>query len=153
MLHKCDLNYRKGAIISESTHVSIYTCCTLFSSLNSLLVSLFSVFVGILFCKAKGQWSCGQGSVFPDFNLCLGTSFTSSCFRLTPPKIKMISSFSISLAVSTRQVTHIMTLQRSPEIISNSYMITPSSGAEPKHKLGYSDSNSTTEITCFVILL
>ena len=125
MLHKCDLNYHKRAIISESIHVSIYTYCILFILINSLLVSLFSVFVGILFCKAKGQWSSGQDSVFPNLNL-WEQSFTSSCCRLTPPKIKMISSFSISLAVSTRQMTHTMTLQRSPEIISNSYMITAS---------------------------
>ena len=37
----------------ESTQVSIHTCCTLFLLKNTLLVSLLSVFIGILFCKAE----------------------------------------------------------------------------------------------------
>lgn len=49
----------------ESTHVSIHTCCTLSLLKNTLLVSLLSVFIGILFCKAEElgphtrHWSSG----------------------------------------------------------------------------------------------
>ena len=39
---------------SESAHVPIHTCCTLFLSINTLLASLLSVFVDILFCKTEG---------------------------------------------------------------------------------------------------
>jgi len=39
---------------SESAHVSIHTYCTLFLQLNTLLASLLSRLVGILFCKAEG---------------------------------------------------------------------------------------------------
>ena len=39
---------------SESAWVSIHTYYTLFLLINILLASLFSVFVEILFCKAKG---------------------------------------------------------------------------------------------------
>ena len=39
---------------SESAHVSIHTYCTLFLQINTLLASLLSRLVGILFCKAEG---------------------------------------------------------------------------------------------------
>ena len=39
---------------SESAHVPVHTCCTLFLPIHALLASLLSVFVGTLFCKAEG---------------------------------------------------------------------------------------------------
>ena len=39
---------------SESTRVPIHMYCTLFLQMNTLLASLLSVFVEILFCKSKG---------------------------------------------------------------------------------------------------
>ena len=74
MLHKCDLNYQ--TIAKEQLSLNLPMCLSTrayFFPANKLSVSLFSVFVGMLFCKGQGQWSCGQDSVFPDFNLCLGT--------------------------------------------------------------------------------
>ena len=38
----------------ESACVSIHTCCVLCLQINPVLVSLLSIFVGILFSKAEG---------------------------------------------------------------------------------------------------
>ena len=40
--------------LSESAHVSIHTYYTLFLQINTLLASLLSSLVGILFCKWLG---------------------------------------------------------------------------------------------------
>ena len=56
MLHKSDVNFHKGVTqgLSEPTCVSVHTYCTVFLLINTLLVSLLHVFVGILFCKLEG---------------------------------------------------------------------------------------------------
>ena len=66
MSHVRDSKCHKGATLSEYAHVSFYRYYTLFLQINTLLVSLLSVFVGILFLQSqKGQglvtdrWSRG----------------------------------------------------------------------------------------------
>ena len=56
MLHKSDVNFHKGVTqgLSEPTWVSVPRCCALFFLINTLLVSLLYVCVGILFCKVEG---------------------------------------------------------------------------------------------------
>ena len=62
--HKSNSNYGRLQLsnsdtVSEFAHLSIHTCCTLFFLwINILLVSLFSIFVGILFCKPKEPGPC-----------------------------------------------------------------------------------------------
>ena len=53
-------DYHEGVTLSLSPPACLPTHIVFFFLLiNTLLVSLFSIFVGILFCKAKGQWSYG----------------------------------------------------------------------------------------------
>ena len=65
MPHKSNSNCLKGATqrlsLSESARVSIHMYYILFFFyllINNLLASLLSIFVEILFCKAKGQGPC-----------------------------------------------------------------------------------------------
>ena len=52
MPHKSDSNCHEGATLSEFARVSIHTYYTSFFLINTLLVSLLSVFVGILFLQS-----------------------------------------------------------------------------------------------------
>ena len=54
------LNCHEGVTlpVCESTHVSVHRYRTLFLLLQTLLVSLLSVFLGILLCKAQGPGPC-----------------------------------------------------------------------------------------------
>ena len=60
MPHKSNSNYLKGMTQqlrnspSESACVSIYTYCTLFPLINTLLATLLSIFVEFLIYKAEG---------------------------------------------------------------------------------------------------
>ena len=60
MPHISDLNYHAGTTLSLSSPVCLATHTLLFFFLliNTSLVSLLSVFVGILFCKAEGPGPC-----------------------------------------------------------------------------------------------
>ena len=60
MPHKSDSNRHKGATLSLSSPVCLSTRTVLFFLVSTLLVSLLSVFVGILFCKADGPGLCHQ---------------------------------------------------------------------------------------------
>ena len=57
--HKSSSNCHEGATqqLSPSLRVSIHTYCTFFLITNTSLVSLLSIFVGILYHKAKGPGS------------------------------------------------------------------------------------------------
>ena len=57
MSHKANSNCHESVTqgLSESVLVSIDTCCTLFLQVNTLHISLLSIFVGILFCRAEGS--------------------------------------------------------------------------------------------------
>ena len=57
MPHISDLSYHEGMIVSLSPPMCLSTH-TFFLLINTLLVSLLSVFVGILFRKAKGPGPC-----------------------------------------------------------------------------------------------
>ena len=60
MPHKSNSNALRAILsLSESTCVSIHVYCSLFFLLiKTLLISLLSIFVGILFCKAKEPGPC-----------------------------------------------------------------------------------------------
>ena len=63
MSHKTNSNCHETATqgLSESALVSIDTYCTLFFLVNTLRVSLLSIFVGIHFCRAEGPLSLITG--------------------------------------------------------------------------------------------
>ena len=98
MPHKRDSNYHKGATLSLSPPMCLSTCTVLFFLLiNTLLVSLLSVFVGVLFCKAKGPgpccWPLVPGDLVARIQCSHGRDPTSisgwepkSCFKLLQPK-------------------------------------------------------------------
>ena len=56
--HVSDFKHHKGVTLSMGLPASIHMDYIPFLLINTLLVSLLSVFVGILFCKAKGPGPC-----------------------------------------------------------------------------------------------
>ena len=59
MPHISDLNYHEGVTLFLSQSLCLYTRTVLFFLLiNTLLVSLLSIFVEFLFCKAEGPEPC-----------------------------------------------------------------------------------------------
>ena len=99
-----DSNCCEGMTLSLWVWPCVFHCTFLSSYLT--LVSLFSIFVGILFLQSwmaralvTDHWSSAQYSVLspvlPSVNFWLrNQSLTSSCCRLRPPKITVVKTLS-----------------------------------------------------------